>query len=219
MNDQNVVLYSYWRSSASYRVRIALALKGIDAEIRPVHLVRDGGQQHQPDYLALNPQGLVPSLVHGPLVLTQSLAIIEYLDERFPSPPLLPATPAERARVRMFAQTIACDIHPLNNLRVLKFLEHQAGLEPDARTGWYRHWTETGLRAVETQLEAVPGDPDFCFGQAPGLADCLLLPQVYNARRFDCSLDGCRRIVSICERLEADDRIRRAAPENQPDAE
>ncbi|MEE4295362.1 MAG: maleylacetoacetate isomerase [Wenzhouxiangella sp.] len=219
MNDQKMVLYSYWRSSASYRVRIALALKGIDADIHPVHLVRNGGQQLQPDYLALNPQGLVPCLVHGKIVLTQSLAIIEYLDECFRDPPLLPGTPAERARVRMLAQTIACDIHPLNNLRVLKFLEHQAGLAPEPRTDWYRYWTETGLQAVERQLKAVPGEPDFCFGPEPGLADCLLLPQVYNARRFDCSLDGCDRIISICDRLAADDRIRGARPENQPDAE
>lgn len=219
MNNQKMVLYSYWRSSASYRVRLALALKGIDAEIRPVHLVRDGGQQHQPDYIALNPQGLVPCLVHDRFVLTQSLAIIEYLEECFPDPPLLPDTPAKRARVRMLAQTIACDIHPLNNLRVLQFLEHQGGLAPDARTEWYRHWTEIGLQTVERQLKAVPGQPDYCFGPEPGLADCLLLPQVYNAQRFNCSLDDCERILSICDHLAADERIRSAAPENQPDAE
>ncbi len=214
-----MVLYSYWRSSASYRVRIALALKGIDAAIHPVHLVRDGGQQHQPDYLALNPQALVPCLVHGSLVLSQSLAIIEYLEESFPDPQLLPESPAERARVRMFAQTIACDIHPLNNLRVLKFLEDPVGLAPTGRTEWYRHWTEAGLRAAEKQLQAVPDDPNYCFGPEPGLADCVLLPQVYNARRFDCSFEGCDRIQAICQRLTADGRIQSAAPENQPDAE
>ena len=219
MNDQNMVLYSYWRSSASYRVRIALALKGIDAVIHPVHLVQDGGQQHKPEYLALNPQGLVPCLVHGPAVLTQSLAIIEYLEERFPSPALLPSGPLERARVRMFAQAIASDIHPLNNLRVLKYLEDESGLDGESRTRWYRHWVETGLLALESQLRAVPGKPPFCFGPAPGLADCLLLPQVYNARRFDCQMQDCERILDICRRLETDERIQRAAPENQPDAE
>ncbi|MFP4207193.1 MAG: maleylacetoacetate isomerase [Wenzhouxiangella sp.] len=218
MTSQPLMLYSYWRSSASYRVRMALQIKGLEHCIHPVHLVDDGGQQHQPEYLALNPQGLVPCLVHGQVVLTQSLAIIEYLDECFPDPPLLPDQPADRARARMIAQAIACDVHPLNNLRVLQYLDAQAGLSPAARSDWYRHWTETGLRAVEDMLAKIPGDPTFCLGERPGLADCCLLPQVYNARRFDCSLTGCDRILAICARLEADQRIRRAAPENQPDA-
>jgi maleylacetoacetate isomerase len=219
MSDQTLELYAYWRSSASYRVRIALALKGLDATIHPVHLVRDGGQQHHPEYRAINPQGLVPCLVHGDTVLTQSLAIIEYLDECFPGPKLLPESPSERARARMLAQLVACDLHPLNNLRVLKFLETQTGLGESARTDWYRHWTETGLRALETQLLSVPGQPRFSVNDEPGLADCCLLPQLYNAQRFDCSLDGCDRFLSICQRLASDDRIMKAAPENQPDAE
>ncbi|HMA97943.1 MAG TPA: maleylacetoacetate isomerase [Wenzhouxiangella sp.] len=219
MSDQKLELYAYWRSSASYRVRIALALKGLEATIRPVHLVRDGGQQHRAEFLALNPHGLVPCLVHGQNVLTQSLAIIEYLDECFPEPQLLPDAPADRARARMLAQSVACDLHPLNNLRVLKFLETHTNLSGPVRMDWYRHWTETGLQALEKQLRAVPGDPTFSIGDQPGLADCCLLPQLYNARRFNCSLDGCDRFVAICERLASDERIDKAAPENQPDAE
>ncbi len=219
MSSTRLELYSYWRSSASYRVRIALHLKGLDHKLHPVHLLRAGGEQHRPDYLQRNPQGLVPCLVHGATVLTQSLAILEYLEECFPAVPLLPRSPAGRARARMVAQSIACDIHPLNNLRVLKYLEHQADCRPPLRSEWYRHWTETGLRAVEKLLAQHSPDSTFCVGEEPGLADCCLLPQVYNARRFHCSLAGCERITDICQRLEADARIQAAAPESQPDAE
>jgi len=219
MSVQKLELYAYWRSSASYRVRIALALKGLEAMIRPVHLVRYGGQQNRAEFLAINPQGLVPCLIHGQTVLTQSLAIIEYLDECFPGPRLLPDAPADRARARMLAQSVACDLHPLNNLRVLKYLETNTKLSGPDRMDWYRHWTETGLQALEKQLCAVPGEPRFSVSDQPGLADCCLLPQLYNARRFNCSLDGCDRFVAICERLASDERIDKAAPENQPDAE
>lgn len=214
----SLILYSYWRSSASYRVRIALKLKGLDFELRPVHLVKDGGQQHADSYRTLNPQQLVPTLVHGDVVLGQSLAIIEYLDEVFPAPPLLPAAPPERARVRCLAQAIACDIHPLNNLRVLNYLGADAGLNEEARLAWYRHWTETGLRAVEQLLGRHDPGSRFCAGAEPGLADCCLLPQLYNARRFNCRLDGLDRILEICARLESLESVRAAAPENQPDA-
>lgn len=214
-----VTLYTYWRSSASYRVRIALNLKGIEHELEPVHLVRDGGQQYADKYTALNPQALVPTLVHGQRVLTQSLAIIEYLDELFPGPVLLPGPPEARARVRAIAQAIACEIHPLNNLRVLKYLTEKAGLDEAAKMAWYRHWTEQGLIAVERMLEDAPETNRYCCGDEPTLADCCLLPQVYNARRFECSLRDVPRIRSICDELEKQPAVRRAAPENQPDAE
>jgi maleylacetoacetate isomerase/maleylpyruvate isomerase len=219
MTEARIELYGYWRSSASYRVRMALNLKGLAYEIHPVHLVRGGGEQRQAKFLALNPQGLVPCLVHGDTVLTQSLAIIEYLDECFPDSPLLPETAVDRARARIIAQAIACDLHPLNNLRVLHYLGNTLGLDQPEQTAWYRHWTETGLRAVEALLSNRTDAGAYCLGDQPGLADCCLLPQVYNARRFDCNLAGCDRILAICERLQADQRIRSAAPENQPDAE
>ncbi|TVQ39773.1 MAG: maleylacetoacetate isomerase [Wenzhouxiangella sp.] len=212
-----MTLYSYWRSSASYRVRMALNLKGLDYLIRPVHLVKDGGQQLAPEYLALNPQGLVPALVDGDTVITQSLAMLEYLEERHPAPALLPADPAGRARVRAIAGAIACEIHPLNNLRVLKYLVGELGASEERKLAWYRHWTESGLSAVEKMLGQ--GTGAFCQGDEPGIADCCLLPQVYNARRFNCDLSGFTEVLRISENLEALDSVRQAAPENQPDAE
>ncbi len=217
--NPRLTLYSYWRSSASYRVRMALHLKGLDFELRPVHLLRDGGQQFTPNYRKLNAQQLVPTLVHGELVLGQSLAIIEYLDETFPDSPLLPETPAERAWARMLAQAIACDIHPLNNLRVLGYLVEQLGASDGDRLAWYRRWTESGLESVERLLRRRREQTLFCHGKEPGLADCCLLPQVYNARRFECSLERFERIVDICDRLEALEPVQAAAPENQADAE
>lgn len=219
MTGSALELYAYWRSSASYRVRIALNLKGLNYVVHPIHLVRDGGQQHRPDFLQKNPQGLVPCLVHGKTVLTQSLAIIEYLDECFAGPQLLPDNAADRARSRMIAQVIACDLHPLNNLRVLHYLGTSLGLDEKAKTDWYRHWTESGLGAVEKLLQEKTAPSRFCLGEQPGLADCCLLPQVYNARRFGCRLEGCDRVLAIAERLASDERVRKAAPENQPDAE
>ncbi len=212
-----LVLYSYWRSSASYRVRMALNLKGLDYEVRPVHLVRDGGQQHSAEYLALNPLGLVPTLVDGATVITQSLAMLEYLEERHSAPALLPGDAAGRARVRAIASAIACDIHPLNNLRVLKHLVGEVGVDESAKLAWYRHWTQTGLQAVEKML--AQGAGDFCHGDEPSIADCCLLPQVYNAHRFNCDLSGLQAIGRICTNLEALDPVHRAAPEQQPDAE
>lgn len=213
----SLILYSYWRSSASYRVRMALNLKGLEYEIRPVHLVRDGGEQFADDYSALNPQQLVPTLVDGETVITQSLAMLEYLDERFPEHALLPTDPAGRARVRAIAQAMACEIHPLNNLRVLKYLTGTAGLDEDAKLAWYRHWTESGLAAVERMLDS-PQTGRFCHGDEPGVADCCLLPQVYNARRFECHISRLERIRGICDALEGLAPICDAMPENQPDA-
>ena len=212
-------LYTYFRSSAAFRVRIALHLKGLDATAVPVHLTRDGGAQHGPDYRAVNPAALVPALVDGELTLTQSLAIIEYLDETCPSPPLLPPDPPGRARVRAIALSIACEIHPLNNLRVLDYLTGQLGLDEAQRMAWYRHWVEGGLAAVEALLAAHPATGRFCHGDTPGLADCVLVPQVFNARRFDCRLDHVPTVTRIAAACEALDAFARAAPAAQPDAE
>jgi maleylacetoacetate isomerase len=208
-------LYSYWRSSAAYRVRIALNLKGLAFENIPVHLVRDGGQQFAPEYLAVNPQGRVPTLVDRDLTIGQSLAILEYLEEEYPSPPLLPAEPAGRARARQIALAVACDIHPLNNTRVLQYLEKSMGLPQEKRDAWYRHWIRDGLTAVE-KLVSAPGP--YCLGDQVTFADIALVPQLYNARRFNVPLDDCPRLLAIernCLKLPAFDDAR---PENQADA-
>ncbi|RRN56348.1 maleylacetoacetate isomerase [Pseudoxanthomonas sp. SGNA-20] len=213
-----LTLYTYWRSSAAYRVRIGLALKGLDYASEPVHLVRDGGQQHAPAFAALNPQELVPVLRHGDLVLRQSLAILEYLDETWPEPALLPADAAGRARVRALAQAIACDVHPLNNLRVLQYLEHGLEQAQPAREAWVRHWIGLGLDALERLLAGDPATGRFCHGDAPGMADCVLVPQLYNARRFGLDLaawPAIARIGAACAALPA---FAAAAPEAQPDA-
>ncbi|MQX35581.1 maleylacetoacetate isomerase [Roseospira navarrensis] len=212
-------LYTYWRSSAAYRVRIALDLKGLPREDAPVHLVRDGGEHRRPDYAALNPQRLVPTLVlDDGTVLTQSLAILEYLDETHPTPPLLPADPVARAQARALAQAIAMDIHPVNNLRVLNRLADQFGADAAAKAAWYRHWIAEGLAGVEALLTRTPATGAFCHGESPGLADVCLVPQVYNARRFEVDLSPfptVARIDAACRALPA---FQSAAPEAQPDA-
>ena len=212
-------LYTYWRSSAAWRVRIALELKGLDWTAVPVHLVRGGGEHRLPEYLAVNPQGLVPVLAEDGLALTQSLAIIEYLEETRPRPALLPADAPGRARVRSLAQLVACDIHPLNNLRVLNYLGREAGLDEAGRAAWYRHWIAEGFGALEVRLATESGTGRFCHGDAPGLADCCLVPQVYNARRYGCDLDPfptIRRIDAACAELGA---FSATAPDRQPDAQ
>ena len=214
-----IKLYTYFRSSAAYRVRIALNLKQLDYEAIPVHLVRDGGEQRKADYLALNPTGLVPTLVDDGNVLQQSLAIIEYLDEVHPQPALLPGTAAERARIRAIAQAIACDIHPVNNLRVLKYLVRELGVSEEQKNAWYRHWIAVGLSAVESMLAADARTGLFCHGDTPTLADCCLVPQVFNAQRFDCDLSTMPTIMGIVERCGALDAFRQASPAQQPDAE
>ena len=210
-------LYGYFRSSASYRVRIALNLKGIAYDNAFIHLRR--GEQSRPAFLKLNPMAVVPAFEDGPHVLTQSLAIIEYLDETHPEPPLLPKTAHERARVRAIALAIACDIHPIDNLRVLGYLEHELKLDQAARDAWYKHWVEIGLKAVEAMLAGHAATGRFCHGDKPGLADACLVPQVANAKRFNCDLSACPTILAIdgaCQTLEA---FQRAAPQNQPDRE
>lgn len=211
-------LYTYWRSSASYRVRIALHLKGLPFESVPVHLLRDGGEQHSAAYAELNPSELVPTLVDGAEALTQSLAIIEYLEEAYPTPALLPTANLARARVRALSQFIACEMHPLNNLRVLQYLERTLGLDEATKTAWYRHWVTTGFATLETMLANNPATGRFCHGDSPTMADCLLIPQISNARRFAAPLDAfptVRRIETECMGLQA---FLDARPEVQLDA-
>ncbi|HEY6725882.1 MAG TPA: maleylacetoacetate isomerase [Polyangiaceae bacterium] len=212
-------LHSYFRSSASFRVRIALGLKGLTYDTLAVHLRRNGGEQFTPEFRALNPQALVPVLDTGEHRLTQSLAIIEYLDESFPDPPLLPQSPVERARVRALALGVACEIHPLNNLRVLDYLDRELGVSSQAKTTWYHHWVALGLEALETQLADNPRTGRFCHGDRPSLADCCLVPQLYNARRFDCDLSAYPTLLSIELNCNALPAFRDAAPERQPDTE
>ena len=212
-------LYTYFRSSAAYRVRIALGLKGLAYDAVPVHLVRGGGEHRQPAYLQLNPAGLVPALEDGGEVLGQSLAIIEYLEEVHPRPALLPQAPLDRARVRAIALAIACDIHPINNLRVLQYLGEVLGAADSQKTDGYRHWVLAGLGAVEALLAGDRRTGDFCHGDVPGLADCCLVPQVFNARRFGCDLSTMPNIVRIAANCETIEAFRLAAPGNQPDAE
>ena len=212
-------LYSYFRSSAAYRVRIALNLKGLPYEILPVHLTRGGGEQLAPGYRKLNPQALVPALEDAGRVFTQSLAIIEYLEEVHPQVPLLPKDAAARARVRALALAIACDLHPLNNLRVLNYLTGPMGLMDDAKQTWYRHWIAEGLTALEASLAGGPDTDKFCHGDAPGLADCCLVPQLANAYRFKCDVSPYPTLLKIEKSCQALEAFQRAAPGRQPDAE
>ena len=210
-------LYNYYRSSASFRVRIALNLKGLPYEYAAVHLTRDGGQQFIPAFRALNPDALIPVLDDDGRVLTQSLAIIEYLDEKYPQPPLLPHEPLDRAYVRGIALAIACEIHPLNNLRVLRYLVKELGQSEEAKNAWYRHWVEQGLAQVEAQLIAQGRCGRFVLGDAVTIADILIVPQIFNAQRFECRLEHVptvMRIFDACMQLPA---FADAQPSRQPD--
>lgn len=210
-------LYTYFRSSAAYRVRIALNLKNISYEAVPVHLRKN--EQRTPDYRALNPQGLVPTLIEDGHAIGQSLAIVEYLEEVHPEPPLLPREPLARARVRQIAYAIACDIHPINNLRVLRYLKDQLGIDDDARALWQLHWMNEGFASIETLLVHSSETGRFCHGDSPGLADLCLMPQLYNARRTDLDLapfPTLRRIEVACIEHPA---FAAAHPSRQPDAE
>ena len=208
-------LYNYFRSSASYRVRIALALKGLAYDYMPVHLTKN--EQFQESYAAVSASRLVPLLKDGDAVLTQSLAIVEYLDETHPAPPLLPPDALGRARVRALAYDIACEIHPLNNLRVLRYLVHDLKLSEDDKNRWYRHWVETGLEAVERQLsDARTGL--YCHGDAPTLADITLVPQIFNAQRLNCRLDHVPTVMRVFEACMKLDAFEQTRPEKCPDA-
>ena len=212
-------LYSYFRSSAAYRVRIALNLKGLAYEYAPIHLLRDGGQQLKPDYRKLNPDGIVPTFIDGDNVLTQSLAIIEYLEETRPEPSLLPGTPLDRAFIRSVALQIACEIHPVDNLRVLKYLKHTLKVGDEAKDAWYQHWLESGFESLETRLANDSRVGKLCFGDTPTLADLCLVPQVYNARRFNLDMSRYPTIERIADHAGQIDAFARAAPGQQPDAE
>jgi maleylacetoacetate isomerase len=212
-------LYTYFRSSASYRVRIALNLKSIPCQQRFVHLSRDGGQQHAPAFIAMTPEQLVPVLRDGELALTQSLAILEYLEEQYPTPPLLPAMPFDRAWVRSLALQIACDIHPLNNLRVLQYLERSVGITSSQKQSWVEHWIATGFTALEARLSADRRTGLCCFGDTPTMADCCLVPQMFNARRFGVVLDAYPTLARIDEHLRHLSAFQDSAPGRQPDAE
>lgn len=210
-------LYSYFRSSAAGRVRIALNLKGLEYEYEPVHLL--ASEQLRPEFRELNPSALVPVLVDEGKVLNQSLAIIEYLEERHPQPPLLPGSAADRARIRALALAIACEIHPLNNLRVLRYLKRTMGVGEDAKNTWYKHWVEQGLAAVEAMLAQDSRTGRFCHGDTPTLADCCLVPQVFNARNFKCRVDHIPTVIRVFDACMEMEAFRRAEPAMQPDAE
>ncbi|TFW17365.1 maleylacetoacetate isomerase [Massilia arenosa] len=212
-------LYTYFRSSAAFRVRIALNLKGLAYEAIPIHLLRGGGEQLQEAYRAVNPEGLVPALVDNGATITQSMAIIEYLDETHPVMPLLPQDALGRARVRALAQMVACDIHPIDNLRVLRYLVKELGVPEEAKTEWFRHWVREGFAAIERHLSRDSATGRFCHGDTPTMADCVLVPQVFNARRFDVDLapyPTIARIHAACMELPA---FQAAQPSQQPDAE
>lgn len=219
MTAPKLTLYSYFRSSAAFRVRIALNLKGLPYDIVPVHLVREGGEHRQPWYQEVNPQMRVPSLAVEQggerRVLIQSPAIIEWLEELFPTPALLPHDPIERARIRAVAAIVACDIHPLNNSGTLAYLKGPLGQPREAIAAWYAHWIQTGFAAIEELIAPAP----FAFGAQPTLADVHLVPQVFNARRFDVPLAAFPRIVAVAEACMEHEAFARAAPEAQPDAE
>lgn len=210
-------LYGYWRSSAAYRVRIALNLKGLAYQQKSVHLVNNGGEQHSAEYQALNPSQLVPVLVDGEMVLNQSLAIIDYLDERYPDCPIIPLFGEARFAAKALAQDIAIDIHPLNNLRVLQYLTNELSVEEKQKSVWIRHWIETGFRALEHKLEGRAGQ--YCVGDTVSLVDVCLVPQVYNAIRFGIDMTDFPLLGAIVERLNQLPAFVEAAPENQPDAQ
>lgn len=214
-----LTLYSYFRSSAAYRVRIALNLKGLKYGIVPVHLLRDGGQHHAPAYTHRNPAELVPTLDHDSQTITQSLAILEYLEETYPVPPLMPPTALGRAHIRALCLTIACEIHPLNNLRVLNYLKGELDVSEDACNEWYQHWVQAGLHAFERLLIRNVSAERFCYGDVPTFADCCLVPQIFNAKRLQCPLGDYPTLMRIYENCEQMEPFARAAPGSQLDAE
>mgnify|MGYP006274942559 CR=1 FL=1 len=213
-----LTLHAYWRSSASYRVRIALNLKALPYRIEPVHLVKDGGAQHSAAYRALNPQGRVPLLVDGAFTLGQSVAIFEYLEERHPTPALLPADPQQRARVREACQVLAADVQPLQNISVLNYLRDRLAVDEPARNDWVRHWIEQGLTALEARVADQPLTQAM-FGDRVSYADCCLVPQVYAARRFGAEVARFPRLAALATRLEALPAFAAAHPDRQPDAQ
>ncbi|WP_196137803.1 maleylacetoacetate isomerase [Aliikangiella sp. G2MR2-5] len=213
-----IKLYGYWRSTAAYRVRIALNLKQISYSQVSVHLVKEGGEQHKPEYLRLNPQALVPTLEDDGVAIGQSLAILEYLEDKYPSPALLPKDIRQRALARQLSQLIACDIHPLNNLRVLQYLTNELSVTEEAKTKWYHHWLEKGFNAYEELLAKYDIIGPYSLGEELSIADACLIPQIYNANRFDFPMGKFKRISTINENCLKLERFQNAVPENQPDA-
>lgn len=212
-------LYDYWRSSAAWRVRVGLHLKGLDYDSVPVHLVRDGGEQHRADYRAISPLGVVPTLTHGAVIITQSLAILEYLDDAFPDTPrLLPADAAARARIRSLALTIAADTHPVHNLRVQQYLKNEGGLGEEAVANFVRHWLSLGFNAVESMLAESPQTGLCCHGDTPTLADCVIVPAVYAARRFGADIERCATVLRIHDHCQTLPAFAASHPDRQPDA-
>ncbi len=214
-----LILYTYYRSSATYRVRIVLNYKSIPYKSAFIHLARNGGEQHSAKYSTINPNHLVPTLQDGDDYHSQSMAIIDYLEECYPDPPLLPKSPHLRAQIRAFALTIACEMQPLNNLRVLKYLEDDLNTPSEKRSQWYQHWIKEGFTALETRITKANNSASFCFGDAVTQADVLLIPQVYNALRFNCPLSDYPRIATIYENCMALAAFQTASPEQQGDYE
>lgn len=212
-------LHSYFRSSASYRVRIALNLKGLSYDLIPVHLLKNGGEQFSENFRALNPDALVPVLEHEGVALTQSLAIIEYLEETYPTPALLAKSALDRAWQRSLALMIACDIHPINNLRILQYLTNVLHVSEEEKNTWYRHWCEQGLAAVEDMLVNDARLGRYCYGDSPSLADCFLIPQIANAKRLQCNLTNMPTLLRINDACLELDSFIHASPAQQPDAE
>lgn len=212
-------LFNFFRSSSSYRVRIAMNLKGLSYEYEPIHLRRSGGEQFTPEFLDMNPHALVPVLQDGQRRLTQSLAILEYLEELHPTPALLPKDPFSRAQVRAVALSIACEVHPLNNLRVLGYLSQELHVSEQAKSTWYKHWVNLGFEALEAQLARTRDLGPYCHGKTPTIADCCLVPQVFNAVRFGCEMSRFPTLMAIVEHCNALPAFHDAAPERQPDAE
>ncbi len=211
-------LYTYFRSSAAYRARIALNLKAVQYELVNVDLRSFASDQHKTGYRAVNPQGLVPALAIGETTIAQSLAIIEYLEEAYPEPPLLPRSPVDRARVRAMALAVACDMHPLNNLRVLNYLRSPLGHDEDTVNAWYRHWIAVGFSGLEQEARRASSDGRHMFGSTVTIADVCIVPQMYNARRFKCDVEPYPTLRGICAHLETLPAFTQAAPEAQPGA-
>lgn len=214
-----MILHTYFRSSAAYRVRIALNLKRLRADQAFVHLNRNGGEQFSESFRAINPQGLVPVLVDNVFQVSQSLAIMEYLDEAYPQKRLLPTLPEDRAFVRQLSLSMACDIHPLNNLRVLKYLTGQLGVSEDHKRAWISYWITAGMDGVEAELARRSNPDPFCLGSSPTMADCCLIPQVFSAQRFNIDLSACPIAMEIYQRCQELPEFAAAHPARQPDAE
>jgi len=214
-----IELYSYYRSTTSYRVRIALNFKELDYNIIPVHLIKDGGEQHKTEYKSINPQGSVPTLIDNETTISQSMAIIEYLEEKYPSPALLPKDIEQRSYVRQISNIIACDIHPVNNLRILKYLTNELEISENKKSEWYKHWINESFKSLEEIIKTSPFKTSkYCCGDQVSMADMCLIPQIYNAHRFNISMENYPILAAIEDNCLSHPAFIKATPENQPDA-